>query len=316
VKAVVSHLTGLWGRLWFLPLVPTAYAVVLFSIGDLRPEHIVFAALSAWFGFYGPRSKQFFVDVWPYIAVAFGYDLVRYARPLFVSPERVLGCNLREAELALFSVSKGVTLQDYFAVHHHPAFDLLFAVPYTIFLYVTFVYGVYLYFADRRRLRVYAFSFMIGNYLSFATWLLLPAAPPWYLRAHGCVIDTSVMPSPAALARVDELFGMTYFASFYSRASSVFGALPSMHCAYPMIGLLSAWHVARWRTRPIHVAYVILMACAAVYLDHHWVIDVIAGWITAYIAVFLSTKIVNRFYGEAPAQAMAPPQRVLANSSS
>ena len=87
-----------------------------------------------------------------------------------------------------------------------------------------------------------------------------------------------------------------------------------MHCAYPMIGLLAAWHVSGWRTRPIHVLYVIVMACAAVYLDHHWLIDVVAGWMTAGIAVFLSTRIVNRYYSEAPAPAVAPRNQALLSS--
>ena len=56
------------------------------------------------------------------------------------------------------------------------------------------------------------------------------------------------------------------------------------------------------------------MASAAVYLDHHWLLDVVAGWVTAVIAVAASTRIVNRFYGEAPAPVVAPPNRVLASS--
>src|SRR5262245_43478215 len=92
VKRLVSHVAGLWGRRWFLPLVPALYALFLLAMGDLRPEHVAFAAAAALSGMIGPRGKQFFVDCVPAIAVAFGYDLVRYARPLFVSPERVLGC--------------------------------------------------------------------------------------------------------------------------------------------------------------------------------------------------------------------------------
>ena len=306
MKRLVSHVGALWGRLWWLPLLPTFYALALVPLGDLRPEHVAMALLCLGFGYAGPRAKRFLVDAVPFVAVGIGYDLVRYLRPIFVTPERVLACGLRNAELALFSVSPGVTLQDFAAVHHHVALDLLFAVPYTIFLYVTFVYAVYLYFADRGRMRVFGYAFGIANYLSFATWLTLPAAPPWYLRAHGCTIDTSVLPSPAALSRVDAFLGIQYFEGFYARASSVFGALPSMHCAYPLIGLLSAWSAASWRTRPIHIAYVWLMAAAAVYLDHHWVIDVIAGWALAVVAVFFSRRVVQRLYAEEPTPAGQP----------
>jgi hypothetical protein len=34
-----------------------------------------------------------------------------------------------------------------------------------------------------------------------------------------------------------------------------------------------------------------------VYLDHHWVIDVLAGWVTAVFAVLLADPLVDRLYG-------------------
>jgi len=279
---------ALWGRYWLVPLLPGAYALVLAAFDELRPEHVVFGVLCAGLGVVGPRAKRFLVDVSPYIAVAIGYDVVRYLRPLVVTPGRVLGCELREAELLLFRAGQGRTLQDVFAAHHAAPFDLLFAVPYTIFVYVVLVYAAYLYFRDRPRMRHYLLAFAIGNYISFAFWLLLPAAPPWYLRMHGCAIDTSVAASPAALARVDALLGIDYFATFYGRASTVFGALPSMHCAYPLIGLLTAFRAAGPVARGVHVAYTLVMATAAVYLDHHWVIDVVAGWAVAVVSVALA----------------------------
>lgn len=290
----VGHVRALWGRLWFLPLIPAFYALLLVGFGEVRPEHLVFGALCPVLAFWSRRTKSFFVDASPYVAVAIGYDLVRYARPFFVKADRVLGCDLRAAELALFSAGPNTTFQDYFARHNAPVFDLLFAVPYTIFVYLVLIYAAYLYFKDRVRMRVYLWAFAIGNFISFVCWLVFPAAPPWYLRAHGCTIDPFALPNAAALARVDALLGIHYYETFYSRASSIFGALPSMHCAYPVIGLLTAWRAATWRTRPIHVAYSIVMAVAAVYLDHHWVIDVIAGWLVAIVSVWLARRWVAR----------------------
>jgi inositol phosphorylceramide synthase catalytic subunit len=288
VQRFAGQVRTLWGRLWFLPLVPALYALILLPFGELRPEHVVFGVLCPVLAFYGPRTKSFFVDVSPYVAVAVAYDLVRYVRPFFVTADRVLACDLRAAELVLFRAGPNVTFQDYFAVHHSPAFDLLFAVPYTIFVYLVIAYAGYLYFKDRARMRVYLWAFAFGNAMSFLCWLALPAAPPWYLRAHGCEIDPNALPNAAALLRVDALLGIDYYRTFYSRASSIFGALPSMHCAYPVIGLLSAWRAAGWRTRPLHIAYTVVMAVAAVYLDHHWVIDVLAGWFIAIVAVWLA----------------------------
>jgi membrane-associated phospholipid phosphatase len=81
-----------------------------------------------------------------------------------------------------------------------------------------------------------------------------------------------------------------------------------MHCAYPLIGLLTAWRSASWRTRPIHIAYTLVMAGAAVYLDHHWLIDVLAGWATALVAVVLADRLVDRLDAARPAATLASPK--------
>jgi membrane-associated phospholipid phosphatase len=295
MTAMHRHLTGLWGAWWVVPgAVLSAYVLLIWSIGDLRPEHVIIPAIGGTLAYAGPRTKQFFLDALPYLVVGVGYDSVRYARKLAVTADRVLGCGLRDAELALFAVAPGVTPQDWFALHHTPALDLLFSVPYAIFAYVAIVYAAYLYFVDRPRMRHYLWAFALANFMSFAMWLAVPAAPPWYIRAHGCAIDLGAAPSAAALLRVDQYLGIDYFQRFYSRTASVFGAMPSMHCAYPMLGLLTAWNKIGWKTRPIHVAYVISMATAAVYLDHHWILDAVAGWLCAGVAVFVSGRVLAR----------------------
>jgi membrane-associated phospholipid phosphatase len=295
VSAVHGHVRRLWGPLWPVPCLPLVYALLMLAIGDLRPEHVVFAVACLALGFASHSSKRFLIDAAPYVLVAIGYDLVRYGRRFFVSSDRVLGCELRALELKLFRVAPGVTIQDWFARHHTFFADLVFAVPYAIFAYVAFIYAAYLYFNDRPRMRHYLWSFALANYVSFALWLLVPAAPPWYVRAHGCAIDLAVLPSAAGLARVDAALGIGYFHAFYSRTASVFGAIPSMHCAYPLIGLLTAWRKATWRTWPIHVGYTLLMFAASVYLDHHYVIDGLVGWVVGAGAVWIAGRLLRVF---------------------
>jgi membrane-associated phospholipid phosphatase len=70
--------------------------------------------------------------------------------------------------------------------------------------------------------------------------------------------------------------------------------MPSMHCAYPLIGLLTAWRVAPFSTRALHVFYTLLMFAASVYLDHHWVLDGIAGWATGIVSVYLAGLVLRQ----------------------
>ena len=274
------------------PLVPVAYALVMAFIGDLRFEHVLLALVVVALASFGPRTRAFLGDITPYVLVALGYDTVRYARRVFVTADRVWACGLRELELATFAVAPGQTLQDWFQLHHAPFWDVVFAVPYTIFAYLALLYSAYLYFVDRPRMRRYLWSFAIANYISFVVWMVLPAAPPWYIRQSGCAVTMDALPSAAGLLRVDQLLGVSYYEQLYSRAASVFGAMPSMHCAYPMLGLLTAWRAASWKTRPIHILYAVTMFVGSNYLDHHWVWDGLAGISLAAVAVWLADKLL------------------------
>ncbi len=281
-----------WGRLWPLPFLPAFYAAIIWAAGDLRPEHVAAAILCLGLAAASDTTRRWLVLAVPGILVATGYDVLRYVRPLFVTPDRVLGCGLREVELALFPAGQGLTFPDLAARHHAPWLDLVVALPYGLFWIVVVAYAVRLFLADPARMSLFLWAVAIAHLLAFAVWLALPAAPPWYIRAHGCVIDTAVPPSAAALLRVDALLGIDYFRSFYSRGPTVFGALPSMHNAFAMLGLLSGWAVAGRGERGVHLAYVAAMAFASVYTDHHWIVDVIAGWVVAALGVALARVIL------------------------
>lgn len=293
---MLAHLRRLWGRWWILPGgIPVLYALMVAGLGDLRLDHIAVALAACILAYFGPRSKRIYWFLLPYLVVAISYDALRYARVWLVRPERVLGCGLRSLELALFPAGVGTTWPEWFMSHHTPALDLVCAVPYLAFVYVVLGYAVFLYFVDRPRASLFLWAFAVGNLLASACWLGIPAAPPWYLHDFGCAIDIAAAPSPAALVRVDELLGIGYFRGFYSRAASVFGAMPSMHCAYPMMGLVVAWRKATWMTRPLHIVYALWMAFSAVYLGHHWVLDVLAGWLVALASVSIADQLVTRF---------------------
>ena len=278
---------------WSIPAVSAAYLAISLAGGRLGLAQIALVSVALLLAFWNPTTRRLFLEATPFFVFLVGYDLVRYPRAAFVSSDRVLGCELRQLELALFPASPTQTWPDFFQVHHAPWFDLVAAAPYFAFVYVVAIYSGFLYFHDRPRMRRFLWAFAIGNYLSFAFWLALPAAPPWYIHAYGCLIDANSAPSPAGLGRVDTLLGMNYFHALYSQSSAVFGAMPSMHCSFPMMGLLTAWKHVTWKTRPLHLAYVALMAVAAVYLNHHWVVDVIAGWFVAAISVIAASWLTN-----------------------
>jgi hypothetical protein len=274
--------------------VPGLYALALLVLhGDLRVEHVVIALLALALGSIGRRTASLYRELLPFVVTGIGYDCVRYARALWVTPERVLSCSFRAAERTILPLRGDNTLPEWFMSHHVAAADLAAAVPYFAFVYVAVGYAIWLRVRDPRKMAQFAWAFAFANWISFVVWILVPVAPPWYVHAHGCSVSLAALPSPAGLARVDALLGIPYFSHFYARAASVFGALPSMHCAYPMLGLFTAWRSAGKKERALHVAYAAWMASSAVYLGHHWVIDVLAGWATAFAGVLLARLVLE-----------------------
>jgi membrane-associated phospholipid phosphatase len=57
-----------------------------------------------------------------------------------------------------------------------------------------------------------------------------------------------------------------------------------LHVAYPVVVLLAVWNVRPRGVRVFCSAFVAVMAFAAVYLDHHYVLDVLAGVVAGIAA--------------------------------
>lgn len=269
----LRHLQGLWGRAWPLALSPLVFLGFLMMRGEARIEHYVIIAVLTALAVATPGSARLLVAAIPGIAIALGYELVRFLRPVYLTADRILACEMQSVELALFGFGTGQTPADVFATHNSPAADLVFALPYTLFWGAVVAYGIVLFFVDRAHMHRFLWLLALTHGVAFVIWLWLPVAPPWYVRAFGCAIDPGAQPSAAALARLDARFGITYFSDFYSRAPTVFGAFPSLHVSFPAAALFAAWRSGGAVARPVHLLLTLWMLAASVYLDHHWLLD-------------------------------------------
>lgn len=252
---------------------PALFLAALVLAGVDRVEHWVAIAGITVLAVVNQHSRDLLIAVLPGIAIALGYESVRWLRPLFLTEDRVLACGLHRADAALFGFGSGLAPPDLFATWHSWPADLFFAFPYTVFWVAVMLWSVWLFFTNRAMLRRFLWTLALVHLAAFVVWLVLPAAPPWYVRLHGCQIDLNAAPSPAALARLDAGFGIGYFQSFYSRAPTVFGAMPSLHVAFPTVAMVTGWPVFSRAGRVLAVSLVVWMLAASVYLDHHWLMD-------------------------------------------
>jgi hypothetical protein len=278
----MAHIRALHPRLPFWPAAPFWSLAVFWGVqGKLRWDHVVVALLATVMSYWSAWTKRLYFGILPIGLVGVLYDTMRAVKNVGLTKDNVHVCDVRAIDQRFFGITiNGVrsTLHDYFQAHATPFLDVYCAIPYGIFIGVVIAYSVYLFRRDYPGLLRFTWSFLALNVAGFITYNLYPAAPPWYFHHYGCAVDLATHASEGPnLARVDAWLGVPYFAGVYGRSSDVFGAVPSLHVAYPLLMLLEGFRRHRWLGRVLLVWFYLSMCFAAVYLDHHWVFDIVLG---------------------------------------
>jgi hypothetical protein len=288
-----------------------AYVALMARLGTTSVSHWVLGAIAVALPVLPARARDVLRDAIPFVLFAAIYDALGLVR-VHVAASGVHTFWPYWLDRALFGVPSIVgplSLNEVFARHHWAAVDLVAGLVYLAYIYVVAICAVFLGVVDRspagrRRLRALGWTFLGVNLAAFATYVLLPVAPPWYVATHGFgPVDVNAAASPAALVRWDTLTGIPYFASFYSRSSDVFGAMPSMHCAYPTLLLLYVAELRRPRLLAAMVVFQLLTCFSAVYLQHHYVLDVLAGTSYALAGYRLERWLTSRLGSSAALRA-------------
>jgi len=285
------------------PAVGLGYIALIALLGGLRSDH-VFVGLLGLLDLYNEKTRLFLREFLPFIATGAIYDSMRY----FYWPAIAGRVHVAEPyllERSWFGIG-GRTPNEWFLEHHWPALDLACGFAYLVYVGEYLTVAV-LFFLLRRfePVRTLAWGFLVVNLLGFATYFIYPAAPPWYVAEYGFgPARLDVHSAPAAASRFDELLGTHFFDQIYGRGIDVYGAIPSLHVAYP---LMAAWVLfrhreLRWARIPA-VLFFLLMCLSAVYLQHHYVIDVQLGIAYAIVALVLVARVPALFAHRSAARA-------------
>jgi membrane-associated phospholipid phosphatase len=288
-----------------------AYLLVAARLGLKGPSHWALAAVVVALPVTNRAVRRLSLVVLPFAILAAVYDWLGMARS-FVATSGVHVVGPYLFDKMLFGVGTGpqrLSLNELFANHHWAAVDLVTGCAYLSYVFAVAGFAIFLALADRTpagaaRTRALGWTFLGINLASFVVYLLCPVAPPWYVASHGLgPVDVNAAASPAALARWDTLVGVPYFANFYAQASDVFGAMPSMHCAYPMLLVVYGRELRRNRLLFALVGFQVLMCFSAVYLQHHYVSDVVAGTLSALFGYLMERSLSRRrAFASLPAQ--------------
>jgi membrane-associated phospholipid phosphatase len=277
------HATGpvaRWSPAGIALVFPLAHAL----LGGLRGDHLFISAVFLAVYYAGPRLRaagRFFL---PLLIMLVVYDAQRHWVEALRAPIRVAEPHARE--LAWFGVPAGdgvVTPAAWWQRHAHPVLDAVCGAAYLAFVPVFLLTAAWWRFGKKIATAENVMWAMLWlNLAAYATWLVYPAAPPWYADHYG--LGPAVLtaaPEAGGAARFDALFGVTWFADYYGRNANVFGAIPSLHVGQTFLTVLFAW---RFRSlRVFATAFWLLVAFSSVYLNHHYIVDGLAGMVFALL---------------------------------
>lgn len=294
---VRSFLAAHWFYNRFLPAAVPLYLGTLVALGQLTPLHLAASLLMLGLAVWSEGTRRLARVVIPFLFFAIVYDSMRwyadYIRAPWINTHPPY-----DFDKALFGIrtEHGVLTPNEFLQLHTLAFlDFVCGLAYTPVFFVGETAALVLYFYLQGRARWaerFCWVFVWANFIGYTLYYWYPAAPPWYVAAHGFTVNLSVRASAAGALRFDKLMGMPLMEGFYGHSADVFGAVPSLHIVYPFIAIVYTWRLPRFRW--VAVAYFALVCFSAVYLNHHYLLDIFLGLGVAGTTMWAARALFGR----------------------
>ena len=291
-----SHL---W-RLGVLLLV-VVYFIQIDNLMKVRPDHAFLSLLIV--ALVLRNARRFLADWSPFIALWIAYDFMRGAVDDLAGSihilepyrlEQILFGWMGAGRIPSFAILEwrirmsGSTLTGALDAAASSFYAMHMAAP----LVLAWVFWHTL--RDRPAYFRFTIAFSITTWVSFATYFAYPAAPPWYVRDFGFIQPEAAFKGAGAgnLVATDRWIGFPLFESVYRHLNpNKFAAIPSLHSAFPLLILIHAWRRFRRRALPVAI-YPAGVWASAVYLNHHYVIDIAIAVLYVLGATWVTDRVV------------------------
>ena len=284
-------------RIW-VPALSVVYLGLMKALGGPAPEHFILVGLALVLSLWSDASRKLARVGMPYLLYGGVYDSMRWYEDYIRSPI----IHVREPydfDLRLFGIH-GQTPNEWLQQHTSAVLDFFCGLAYTPFFFIgeSVLLSIYFFLTDdMRRGERFTWIFVVANFVGFSLYYIYPAAPPWYVADHGFAVDMTVRASPAGAIRFDHLIGIPLMQGFYGKSADVFGAIPSLHVVYPFLALVYAWPRLR-RFRWAALGYFLLVCFSAVYLNHHYLLDIFVGLSIALVVMALARAVFGALDSE------------------
>jgi len=233
---------------------------------------------------YDPNYAIILRDWLPFLMVTFIYENLHDLSRFFYSHD--IAGTLQRWDIAIFGVEPTIWAQKIYS----PFLTDVMAFSYALYFVFPLVLMFFLSQEDRRfEFREMALALTFAFVMGFIGYVVWPCSPPRYFI-------TDLYTAPAVL------HGPLLFDRLQNAWDSLSvvpcGAFPSLHVGISSVALIYAYKFRNFsRTYKwiwfIYVPMVISLWFSTVYLRHHWVIDIFAGWAVAIVAVGASDKILD-----------------------
>lgn len=224
------------------------------------------------------------LDWLPFTAVLVVYDVSRgiadgVGMPLHVSDVAAVDRDLFGGTVPT------VFLQRHFLDPGSPHwYDAAATLIYTSHFLATPVVAAVLWMRSRAAWKAFATRVIVLSLAGLVTYVLFPAAPPWYAAREG-VIEPVIRASSRGWLWLHVNHAGNLLSEGQAAANPV-AAMPSLHTAFATVIALyvSSRLTSRWRY--LIVLYPLAMGLSLVYLGEHYVVDLVAGVIYALAVHF------------------------------
>jgi membrane-associated phospholipid phosphatase len=187
------------------------------------------------------------------------------------------------ADEGLFGAVPSVWLQERLVDGTAHWYDAVAALVYvTHFVTIPLLTAV-VWFRLRRRFAAWLVAVLTMSVVGIAGYVAYPAAPPWLASQRGEI---------GAVERISHVGWDVLHLDLVAQltrlgqdGSNPVAAMPSLHAGAAMLVALFLWPSVSGRVRAALMAYAVAMALTLVYTGEHYVVDVVAGWMVAALAV-------------------------------
>ena len=239
---------------------------LLFILAGTQPLPYIIGLLAIMTALVSAQSRGFVVSFAPFFLLLLGYFSLKMVADDFSFADVTVTEIIRLEKTLFFGYIPSAVLQHAVPSGVRGIVVALCDALYLSHFVVPVILGIVLWHTKRTQFKVYMTGLVVVSYVGFLLFVLFPVAPPWWATYYGYLSGDEAVP---LISRVP----MDVMIS----SPNPVAAMPSLHAAYSMYVAASVIFVWGWKKKWI-LLYPLAVAFAVVYLGHHYVVDVLAGW--------------------------------------